>query len=217
MALAGSRGVSFGSWLIALSLVALGGCDKKTPEPVSSAPLQPAPASPFLSAAPRVATPAPAGSADQEPLHITWLDPPSFKRVPPSNPMRKAAYVVPHAEGDTEDGELTVFYFGPGQGGSIDANVDRWVKQFGDVKPGDVRRADREANGLRQHTVELDSGTFSSGMPGGATKPKSDYGLVGGIVETPSGAYFFKMTGPAKTVKQAKPEFYKLLDSIKTG
>jgi hypothetical protein len=215
MAAFGSRDVRLGQWWLALLVAALGGCDKKTPEPPATSPLLPAP---FISALPKVAaTPAPAGSAEQEPLHITWLDPPSFKRVPPSNPMRKASYVVPHAEGDAEDGELTVFYFGPGQGGSIDANVDRWVKQFGDVKPGDVRRADREANGLRQHTVELDSGTFSSGMPGGSNKPKNDYGLVGGIVETPSGAYFFKLTGPAKTVKQAKPEFYKLLDSIKTG
>ena len=154
----------------------------------------------------------------QEPLHITWIDPPAFKRVPPSNPMRKASFVVPRAAGDTEDGELTVFYFGPGQGGSIDANVDRWVKQFGDVKPGDVKRADRDANGLRQHTVELESGTFSvawAGMGGG--KPKDNFGLVGGIVETPSGAYFFKLTGPSKTVKKAKPDFYKLLDSIKTS
>lgn len=152
----------------------------------------------------------------QEPMQITWLDPPAFKRVPPSNPMRKASYVVPRATGDAEDGELTVFYFGPGQGGSIDANVDRWVKQFGEVKPGDVKRADREANGLRQHTVELESGTFSSGMPGSSSKPKEKFGLIGGIVETPSGAYFFKLTGPSKTVKQAKPDFYKLLDSIKT-
>lgn len=216
MAAFGSRGFRLRQWGLALLIAALGGCDRKTPEPVATTPLQP---SPFLSAQPaqpKAATPAPASSAE-EPLRITWLDPPTFKRVPPSNAMRKASYVVPRAEGDPEDGELTVFYFGPGQGGSIDANVDRWVKQFGDVKPGDVRRADREANGLRQHTVELDSGTFSSGMPGGATKPKNDYGLVGGIVETPSGAYFFKLTGPAKTVKQAKPEFYKLLDSIKSA
>jgi hypothetical protein len=151
----------------------------------------------------------------QEPLHITWIDPPAFKRVPPSNPMRKAAFIVPRAEGDTEDGELTVFYFGPGQGGSIDANVDRWVKQFGEVKPGDVKRADRDANGLRQHTVELEKGNFDGGMGGG--KPKDNYGLVGGIVETPSGAYFFKMTGPSKTVKNAKADFYKLLDSIKVS
>jgi hypothetical protein len=221
MAAFGSRSFRIGhSSLARLALAlgafaTLGGCDKKTPEPQATAPLQP---SPFLSAqAKPPSTPAPAGSAQQEPLHITWLDPPSFKRVPPSNAMRKASYVVPRAAGDPEDGELTVFYFGPGQGGSIDANVDRWVKQFADAKPGDVRRADREANGLRQHTVELDSGTFSSGMPGGSTQPKRNYGLVGGIVETPSGAYFFKLTGPANTVKQAKPEFYKLLDSIKTA
>jgi hypothetical protein len=89
------------------------------------------------------------------------------------------------------------------------------VKQFGEVKPSDVKRADREANGLRQHTVELESGTFSGGMGGG--KAKENFGLIGGIVESPSGAYFFKMTGPSKTIKKAKPDFYKLLDSIKTS
>jgi hypothetical protein len=193
------------------------GC-KKAPEPTSSAPLT-AP-TPSATPAPAIAQPAPASSAEQEPLHITWVDPPAFKRVPPSNPMRKASFVVPRAEGDAEDGELTVFYFGPGQGGSIDANVDRWVKQFGDVKPGDVKRADREANGLRQHTVELEKGAFSAGAGmgmGSSAKAKENWGLVGGIVETPSGAYFFKMTGPSKTVKKAKPDFYKLLDSVKTS
>jgi hypothetical protein len=194
-------------------------CEKKAPEPTATAAQ---PASPFLPLQPSAApapplAPAPAASTQQEPLHITWVDPPAFKRVPPSNPMRKASFVVPRVAGDTEDGELTVFYFGPGQGGSIDANVDRWVKQFGEVKPGDVKRADREANGLRQHTVELESGTFSAGMGMGGGKPKENFGLIGGIVETPSGAYFFKLTGPSKTVKKAKPDFYKLLDSIKTA
>jgi hypothetical protein len=187
------------------------GCDKKTHEP------SPATA-PLLGAAPTTppVAPVPAGSASQEPLHLTWVDPPAFKRVPPSNPMRKASYLVPRASGDAEDGELAVFYFGPGQGGGIDANVDRWVKQFVDAKPSDVKRADREANGLRQHTVELESGTFSSGMAmGGSGKPKPSYGLLGGIVEAPSGAYFFKLTGPSATVKQARAQFYQLLDSVK--
>jgi len=206
-------------WFFALMLVAsAAACEKKPPEPTATTPS--ASPSPLLPSPPQAApapAPAVAGSAQQEPLHITWVDPPAFKRVPPSNPMRKASFIVPRAPGDSEDGELTVFYFGPGQGGSIDANVDRWVKQFGDVKPADVKRADREANGLRQHTVELESGTFSAGMMGGSGKPKDNYGLVGGIVESPSGAYFFKMTGPSKTVKQAKPDFYKLLDSIKAA
>jgi len=211
------RAQAFARFSLLLGLLGLAACEKKQPEPSL---LTPSPGAPVASAPTRPAAPsmpAPAGSAAQEPLHVTWVDPPTFKRIPPSNPMRKASFVVPRAAGDSEDGEVTVFYFGPGQGGSIDANVERWVKQFGEVKPGEVKRADREANGLRQHTVELDSGTFSSGMPGGSTKAKEGYGLVGGIVETPSGAYFFKMTGPAKTVKQAKPEFYKLLDSVKTS
>ncbi|HYP90675.1 MAG TPA: hypothetical protein VEQ59_21035 [Polyangiaceae bacterium] len=207
----------FTSALAGVALLSFGvGCDKKPPEPAAEAakPFLTAEAKPASPAAP--ALPAAAGSAQQEPLHVTWVDPPAFKRVPPSNPMRKASFVVPRAGGDAEDGELTVFYFGPSQGGSIDANVERWVKQFGDVKPSDVKRADREANGLRQHTVELESGTFSGGMGmGPKAQAKPDYGLLGGIVEAPSGAYFFKLTGPSKTVKQARADFYKLLDSVK--
>jgi len=201
--------------LYATLLAALIGCEKKAPEPTAQ------PASPALQAEPALkpsaplVPPAAPTSATQEELHVTWIDPPAFKRVPPSNPMRKASYIVPRAPGDSEDGELTVFYFGAGQGGGTDANVERWVKQFGDVKPSDVRRADREANGLRQHTVELDSGTFSPGMAMGGGKPKPNFGLLGGIVDAPTGAYFFKLTGPSKTVAQAKPDFYKLLDSIK--
>ncbi len=207
--------------LSATVLIALGacaGCDKKAPEPsAQSAPAAEAQAVPKASAAGAM-QPMPAPAA-QEALQITWVDPPTFKRVPPPNPMRKASYVVPRAAGDSEDGELSVFYFGAGQGGGTDANVERWVKQFSDVKPSDVRRADREANGLRQHTVELDSGTFSSGMGMGmgGGKPKPNYGLMGCIVDAPSGSYFFKLTGPSKTVAQAKADFYKLLDSIKAS
>src|SRR5207253_2115585 len=103
---------------------------------------------------------------------------------------RKASYEVPRAGGDGEDGELAVFYFGRGEGGSIDANVERWIAQFNGVKPSDVKRADRKANGLSEHTVELAGGTYASGMPGGPTTPKTGYSLLGAIVETPSGPYF---------------------------
>ena len=132
--------------------------------------------------------------------------------------MRKASYEVPHAGTDTEDGELAVFYFGPNDGGGIEPNVARWVKQFSGIEPGDVKRADREANGLRQHTVEIAHGTFESGMPGaGPSGPKKDYALEGAIVEAPSGAYFFKMTGPAHTVAVARAAFLQLLDSVRPG
>jgi hypothetical protein len=178
------------------SLIAL-----PTPGPAASA----APAAPVTSQTPPAALP----------IDVTWEDPPEFTRLSTQNPMRKATYLVPRAKGDSEDGELAVFYFGPGMGGTIDDNVNRWVGQFKDTKPDSVRRANREAHGLKQHTVEIDRGTFSSGMPGGPTQPKPNYGLLGGIVSAPSGEYFFKLTGPSATVQAAHAPFYKLLDSVK--
>lgn len=183
---------------------------KKDPEPTPSAPPHPEGG--------RTTQPAPIDSTTPPaalPLGVTWEDPAGWQRVSLNNPMRKATYRVPRAQGDSEDGELAVFYFGPGQGGTIDANVDRWVKQFSGIDADDVKRADRSANGLRQHTVEIEKGTFASGMPGGPTRPKEGYGLLGGIVVAPSGPYFFKLTGPSATVKAAREAFYALLDSVK--
>ena len=52
----------------------------------------------------------------------------------PTSDMRLAQYKLPKADGDTEDGLLVVYYFGPGQGGTPQANIDRWV---GQVKQAD--------------------------------------------------------------------------------
>jgi hypothetical protein len=132
--------------------------------------------------------------------------------------MRKATYLIPRAAGDTEDGELGVFYFGPGQGGGIEANVDRWVKQFKDVPPERVRREDRKTNGMLTHVIEVESGTFNANSMGhGGEKLKKDYALLGAIVEAPSGAYFFKLTGPRKTVLSARKPFDALIASVKPG
>jgi hypothetical protein len=201
--------------VVLLAILSAVAC-KKTPEPTGSQ-------SPFLpevrssAVAPVPSAPAPKATA-LPPVEITWVDPPEWKRSERPNPMRKATYVVPRAAGDAEDGEVGVFYFGPGQGGGIEANVDRWVKQFKDVPPDRVKREDRKANGLLTHLIEVESGTFNANVMGhGAEKLKKDYALLGAIVEAPSGAYFFKMTGPKKTVTGAKKAFNALIESVKAG
>jgi hypothetical protein len=151
-------------------------------------------------------------------VQVTWVDPPEWTRSQKANAMRKATYVVPHAASDKDDGELGVFYFGPGQGGGVDANIERWVKQFPDAKLDQVKRADRSANGLVAHTVEIASASYiANAMARGNEKLKSNYALLGAIVEAPSGSYFFKLTGPESTVAAAKPVFYKLLDSVRVS
>ena len=201
---------------IALLLGAAFSC-KKTPEPTASGGPSLLEIGSQAKPGPAAAAPTPAMSAP-EPVPLTWVDPTAWKLSPRKSPMRKATYVVPRSGADAEDGELAVFYFGPGQGGGVDANVDRWVKQFKGVPPDKVKRADRQANGLVQHTVEITSGTFDgSTMAGTPAKPKDNYGLLGAIVSAPGGSYFFKLTGPSATVQAARKDFYALLDSVKAG
>src|SRR5579871_1932995 len=60
---------------------------------------------------------------------INWTMPTGWAADAP-RPMRAATYKIPAAKGDPESGECGVFFFGSGQGGSVDANIQRWVGQF---------------------------------------------------------------------------------------
>jgi hypothetical protein len=210
--------------------VVLAACSSKNPEPTpearGSTAEKPKPAateaSPPPSAAPRRpreerlgAASAAAESAVKSALK--WDDPPAWVRRQPSNAMRIAEYGVPKRGKDPEDAELVVNTFASGPGNTVEANIDRWVRQFDPQGSADaVTKKDREVKGLKVHTVSLNGTYKGMMMPGsGSAKPKEKYRLVGAVVEAPNGLWFFKMTGPEATVKGAEPEFEKLIDSLR--
>jgi hypothetical protein len=47
----------------------------------------------------------------------------------PGSSMRVAEFTLPKVAGDAEDAALAIFFFG-GQGGSVQANLDRWISQM---------------------------------------------------------------------------------------
>lgn len=154
----------------------------------------------------------------QEVAGLTWKVPAGWKSQA-QRPMRVATYEIPAAKGDKEPAELGVFYFGKGQGGSVDANVARWIGQFKqpDGAPSDkvARRTQTKIAGLTVSQVEL-TGTFASGgMMMGPAVDKPNHALLGAIVEGHEGPVFFKLTGPKKTVAAAKKDFQALLQSLK--
>jgi hypothetical protein len=123
----------------------------------------------------------------------------------PTSDMRVAQYKLPKVAGDGEDALLVVYYFGEGQGGSPQANIDRWINQIKqpDGAPS-KERAKTETltvNGLQVSTVDV-LGNYSGGMsPDSApVDSKSIYRLRAAIIDTPKGSYFVKLTGPEKTV-----------------
>jgi len=143
---------------------------------------------------------------------LTWTAPPAWKNEG-QRPMRAATYRIPPAPADKEDGECGVFFFGPGQGGGVEANLKRWIGQFESATQPQTRS--QTINGLQVTTVDV-SGTYTgAGGPMAAAKSaKPGYRLLGGIVEGPQGAVFFKFTGPAKTVAAQQAAFQKMLGSV---
>ena len=80
--------------------------------------------------------------------------------------MRRAQYVVP-GNGPNTEGELAVFWFGAGQGGSIDSNLARWYGQFeqpdGRPSAAVATRESRTSHGLAV-TVTRVEGRFAGGV-----------------------------------------------------
>ncbi len=193
----------------ALALAAallVSGCQKeKPPEPAPATPAAPAAPAPVAQAQP-AAAPEPARPAIKR---LEWDDPPQWKKVSATG-MRVASYEVPPAKGDKETGELNVFILG----GDIEPNIQRWINEFSGMPMKSVVRTERTVNETRQAIVEVPKGKFNGGM--GDRGERENYGLLGGIVVAPSGAqYFFKLTAPANTIKEARKPFYALLDSMR--
>jgi hypothetical protein len=147
---------------------------------------------------------------------LKWTPPADWKSSGTTS-MRAATYPVAPVPGDHGGAECAVYFFGNGQGGSIEANIDRWAGQFKAPggKPAPAKVTKIAIHGLPVTTIDV-SGEYS-GMAGPAateTAPVSGYRLLGAIVESSGGNVFIKFTGPAKTMAANQGRFQQLLDSF---
>jgi len=146
--------------------------------------------------------------------------PAGWVEQPPSSSMRQAQFLLPRVEGDGADGELVVFYFGPGQGGSVDANIDRWVGQFGQpdgsASKDKAKTSRSQIAGMQVTFVDL-NGTYQAPiMPGAPERHNSPgYRLRAAVVETPDGPWFFKLVGPEKTIGKWAESFDQFIRSAR--
>ena len=144
---------------------------------------------------------------------LAWTAPARWT-VQAERPMRLATYSVPAARSGGEAGECAVFYFGPGQGGGVEDNIERWVGQF--ENPGTPLRTTQTVRGIPVTRVKVHGAYLAPGGPNMESQgTKADYALLGAIVSGPRGAVFFKLTGPARTVAAAAADFDRMLASLR--
>lgn len=131
--------------------------------------------------------------------------------------MRAATYTIAVVPGEQGPAECVVNYFGPGQGGPVAANIERWRSQVlgADGKPAAAKVTTRTVRGVSVTVVDSSGAYTGLGGPmAGGGKKVSGFRLLGAIAEGRSGNVFFKLTGPAKTIAAQQAAFDQMLASI---
>jgi len=166
---------------------------------------------------------APGNKASQATGELRYKVPEGWQVERPNSNMRVAQYKLPKADGDSADAELVLYYFGQGQGGSAQANIDRWLNQMqqpdGSPSKEKAQIEKLTVNSMPVTTVDV-LGKYNGGMASQGATPSatpadmSNYRLRAAIIETPKGSYFVKLTGPQKTVSRWDQAFTDYIKSF---
>ena len=147
-------------------------------------------------------------------LGYTATVPKTWTSRPPASKMRLAEFVA----GAKGGAEVIVYSFGPGQGGTVDANLERWKSQFSnpDGKPV-TEKVTRGKAGTFPMTVAEYQGTYARGIGAGSAAQDAlpNHILIAAIVETPKGSLIFQMFGPKAAAAAQREAYLSFVKSIK--
>ena len=151
-------------------------------------------------------------------IALLWDTPAGWVAEQPRNPMRRAQYRLPGRDG-AADGECAVFYFGPGQGGDAQGNVERWVAMLSKPDGSPVQgKVSEQKIGPRTVTRVEAAGTYHAvamTMGGEPPPPQPGWLLLGAVVPGPDANWFFRCAGPEKTIAAQRGGFDALLASVR--
>jgi hypothetical protein len=146
---------------------------------------------------------------------LEFKAPASWTKKTPKVRIIEVEYEIPAAKGDELAGRMTVM----GAGGTVEANIDRWVGQFDQPDGGDTKAKIEKLKVSGQDVQWVDlSGTYKDNpapFAGGKSVLRENYRMLAAIVQTKeSGNYFLKFYGPKATVTENEKAFRDLIDSM---
>ena len=149
---------------------------------------------------------------------LKFTIPAKWRIEPVESPARGGQWLVPPLHPGGEGGEVVVFYFGPGIGGSAKDNIEAWIGTMFNAEghPAAAEVKHHETGGLRISQVVL-FGSYNQvvSLPGVPPETKSNYGLLGTVIENPRGNIYWRFTGPEPLITANLPLFNKIIDSVK--
>ena len=168
------------------------------------APTPPKPAD-HPAPAPHAPTPIPATTASITDNGLTLTIPDGWTPEPVGAGAMGviAAYRLPKAKGDADDGAVRISHF-PGMKGKDDMNIDRWIGQVKKPDGTPMKREDgkitKEEKGSIRLTILDISGNLSNSMSAGGGNGVPNQRLIAAIVDHPDGPHFVRVTGGNETI-----------------
>lgn len=201
---------------IPLLLLPLAGCNGGEEAPPADVDAQAPPAAQGGAPPPMSSRGEPVGGAagQAQDGSIDFDIPGSWQQQPPASSMRLAQATIPGAGGP---GDLAVFFFGPGGGGGVEANIQRWIDQMEPAPGSNPQPETFEANGFRVTWIDVSGTLLPSNMGTGPATAQPNSRLFGAVVEGPGGPWFFKATGPEATLAAERNNFLQMLRSVRGG
>ncbi|MFO1485204.1 MAG: hypothetical protein U1F71_17720 [Verrucomicrobiaceae bacterium] len=128
-----------------------------------------------------------------------------------STGMFRAGTLNAKVDGVDKPLEAIFYHFpGPGGGGGVDANVQRWLGQFQGTP--ESKREEIDAGG-KKITLVTATGTYNDGPPMGAKTPRENYTLLAAIVPAADSNIFIKLAGPKDAIAKLVEGFKKMAGS----
>jgi hypothetical protein len=149
---------------------------------------------------------------------LEFTIPSKWRIEPVESPARGGQWRVPPLHGEGEGGEVVVFYFGPGVGGTAKENIEAWIGTMFNAEghPAAAEVKHHKTGGLTISQVVI-FGTYNQvvSLPGVPPVLKSNYGLLGAVIENPQGNIYWRFTGPEPLITANLPLFNKVIDSVR--
>ena len=141
--------------------------------------------------------------------------PAGWKQTKPSSRILDHELAVPAVEGDSNNGRVTLM----GAGGSVQANIDRWIGQFSQPDGKSTRKIavikEEKIAGQQVHLIDL-TGTFKDQRghvcAGDDAEELPDAGGHRGDRRT--GSVLCEVYGPRKTVAANEKAFDQFINSL---
>ncbi len=134
----------------------------------------------------------------------------------PSSSMRLAEFTTPAIAG--KGAEVIAYFFGGGQGGSVEANLARWHAQFSNPngQPVEQKLLTPQPSAFKITIAEY-RGMYARGIGAGSAPDAAllNTVLIAAIVETPKGTITFQLFGPTAAVDAQRDAYINFVSALK--